>query len=181
MVAYAEPGEEEGKEAGGSIAAEGAGDEGGADRQGGGAVRRASGRVEMSTSIPIIKRLRLYPAALVVCWSWATINRVREVFMPYEASMFWLFVLQYGFQVSLDVCFCPAVRPPGPSWRCWRLALCASLDCSNKAVVVSIARVQEDLRAHRCVCWLCVVFVLYRACCDVLVYAVSPKRAERSR
>lgn len=104
MVAYAEPGEE-GKEGGGAAAVEGAGGGGGGGGDGegheAGVGRTGPGGVEMSTSIPIIKRLRLYPAALVVCWSWATINRVREAVMPYGASMFWLFVLQYGFQVRL--------------------------------------------------------------------------------
>lgn len=102
MVAYAEPGEDEGKEGGGAAAVEGEGDGLPGERQEAGRVGRTGpGGVEMSTSIPIIKRLRLYPAALVVCWSWATVNRVREAFMPYGASMFWLFVLQYGFQVRL--------------------------------------------------------------------------------
>ncbi|CAN0181399.1 unnamed protein product [Laminaria digitata] len=48
--------------------------------------------------MPIINRLRLYPIALVVCWSWATANRVREAIEPYSDSLFWLYILQYTFQ-----------------------------------------------------------------------------------
>lgn len=103
MVAYAEPGDG-GQEGGDATAVERAGGGGGSGGgHGRGVGRTGPGGLEMSTSIPIIRRLRLYPAALVVCWFWATVNRVREAFMPYGASMFWLFVLQYGFQVCLGV------------------------------------------------------------------------------
>lgn len=55
-----------------------------------------------STSMGIVNRLRLYPIALVVCWSWATVNRLREAIDPYGA-IFWLYILQYSFQV-IRVC-----------------------------------------------------------------------------
>lgn len=55
--------------------------------------------VEISTSMPIINRLRLYPIALVVCWGWATVNRVKEAVEPYSDTVFWLYILQYSFQV----------------------------------------------------------------------------------
>ncbi|CAM9652236.1 unnamed protein product, partial [Hapterophycus canaliculatus] len=116
MVAYMEPREGEGEAAAEatagtsrghgspSAAASGEGREGwGAEEEDGEAVRRGPGGIEMSTSIPIIDRLRLYPIALMVCWSWATVNRVREAIEPYGESMFWLFVLQYTFQVRMLV------------------------------------------------------------------------------
>lgn len=61
------------------------------------------GVVESSTSMPIINRLRLYPMALVVCWSWATVNRVMEAIEPYAETVFWLYILQYTFQVDKQV------------------------------------------------------------------------------
>lgn len=110
MVAYVDPGEEEAEATTGSSqrhgspssAEGGRGQERGWGVEGeeGVPVRRGPGGIEMSTSIPIIERLRLYPIALMVCWSWATINRVREAIDPYGDSMFWLFVLQYSFQVG---------------------------------------------------------------------------------
>lgn len=72
----------------------------------GGAVVMGTGqglrRQRTSTSTAIVNRLRWYPIALVVCWSWATVNRVREAIDPYGA-IFWLYVLQYSFQVQLKV------------------------------------------------------------------------------
>ncbi|CBN79026.1 Related to G-protein coupled receptors [Ectocarpus siliculosus] len=103
MVAYVEPGHETQAGGGGSsVASTGAGGthpaaEAAAPAGGGGA-RTGPGGVETSTSIPIIERLRLYPIVLVVCWSWATVNRTREAIEPYAESLFWLFILQYSFQ-----------------------------------------------------------------------------------
>lgn len=96
MVAYAEPGV--GGDAEGCSATEREG--GGSGTEAGrGAPRRSASGLEISTSIPIIKRLRLYPLVLVICWSWATINRVHEAFDPAGTTVFWLFMLQYAFQV----------------------------------------------------------------------------------
>ncbi|CAM9503383.1 unnamed protein product [Sphacelaria rigidula] len=64
---------------------------------GGGGGGRSSRPSRSSTSMGIVNRLRLYPIALVVCWSWATVNRLREAIDPYGA-IFWLYVLQYSFQ-----------------------------------------------------------------------------------
>lgn len=55
-------------------------------------------RRQASASTTIVSRLRLYPIALVICWSWATVNRVHEAIYPYS-PIFWLYVLQYSFQV----------------------------------------------------------------------------------
>ncbi|CAM9189802.1 unnamed protein product [Ectocarpus sp. 8 AP-2014] len=100
MVAYVEPGHE--MQAGGSSAdgtgAGGAPPAAEAAAAGGGGARTGPGGGETSTSIPIIERLRLYPIVLVVCWSWATVNRIREAIEPYAESLFWLFILQYSFQ-----------------------------------------------------------------------------------
>lgn len=96
MVAYAEPGV--GGDAEGSSATEREGGGSGMETARGAPRRSASG-LEMSTSIPIIKRLRLYPLVLVVCWSFATINRVHEAFNPSGTTTFALFMLQYAFQV----------------------------------------------------------------------------------
>lgn len=75
---------------------EGAAREGG----GGGGGQGGGGQSATSTSMAIVNRLRLYPIALVVCWSWATVNRVFEAIDPYGA-VFWLYVLQYSFQVRV--------------------------------------------------------------------------------
>ena len=92
MAAYAEP-EEEG---GSAVEAE---DESAMVAEDSG--RRIGPRgVEQSTSTPIIARLQLYTLALVVCWSWATVNRVREAIHPDAHAIFWLYILQYMFQVS---------------------------------------------------------------------------------
>lgn len=100
MVAYIEPAGMGGEaEAGGGT--EGATVAGEMGRLGEGEARRSGqGGMEVSTSMPIINRLRLYPMALVVCWSWATANRVREAIEPYASAIFWLYVLQYTFQVG---------------------------------------------------------------------------------
>lgn len=89
MVAYAVP------EGGGEGGERGEASVVGAGEQGGGGTA-----VESSTSMPIINRLRLYPIALVVCWSWATVNRVKEAIDPYGETDFWLYILQYSFQVK---------------------------------------------------------------------------------
>lgn len=116
MAVYAEPGEGDGTE--GSSAAERGGDRNGGVRGGDGeqqetgagagpGARIGPGGLEMSTSIPIIERLRLYPIALVICWSWATVNRVHEALHPKGQTVFWLFMLQYTFQVRSRLClFC---------------------------------------------------------------------------
>lgn len=44
----------------------------------------------------IIGQLRMYPLALAVCWSWASVNRIYEAIYPDE-PLFWLYVLQYSF------------------------------------------------------------------------------------
>lgn len=115
MVAYMEPGHEmqaDGSSAdstgadGATPAAEAAATGGG---RGGGATTGPGG-VETSTSIPIIERLRLYPIVLVVCWSWATVNRIKEAIEPYAQSVFWLFILQYSFQVRTFSFVCLCVR-----------------------------------------------------------------------
>ncbi|CAN0268085.1 unnamed protein product [Discosporangium mesarthrocarpum] len=71
--------------------------------------------------------MRLYPIALVVCWSWATVNRIHEALAPYE-SIFWLYVLQYTFQAMHGVlnaiifALTPAVtREWGDQLRKWGL------------------------------------------------------------
>ncbi|CAM9452076.1 unnamed protein product [Choristocarpus tenellus] len=48
-------------------------------------------------SFSIINRMRMYPVVLIVCWSWATVNRVLEAVDPYGA-VYWLYILQYTFQ-----------------------------------------------------------------------------------
>ncbi|CAM9453208.1 unnamed protein product [Ectocarpus sp. 6 AP-2014] len=103
MVAYVEPGHET-QAGGGGSSADSTGAGGAppaaeaASAAGGGGARTGPGGVETSTSIPIIERLRLYPIVLVICWSWATVNRTREAIEPYAESLFWLFILQYSFQ-----------------------------------------------------------------------------------
>lgn len=99
MAAYVEPEDSQvgGREEEGPVVA---GDGGGETME------AESGRItgpqgiELSTSTPIIARLQLYPLALVVCWSWATVNRVREAIEPNGRDIFWLYILQYSFQVS---------------------------------------------------------------------------------
>lgn len=102
MVAYAEPSQEGGEggegDGGGGIGTAAVAEGGQGDMEPA-AGTTARGGVESSTSMSIINRLRLYPIALVVCWSWATANRVREAIEPYSQSLFWLYILQYTFQV----------------------------------------------------------------------------------
>lgn len=98
MAAYVEPEDSQvgGREEEGPVVA---GDGGGATAAAESGRRIGPQGIELSTSTPIIARLQLYPLALVVCWSWATVNRVREAINPSSPDVFWLYILQYSFQV----------------------------------------------------------------------------------
>eukprot|EP00899_Mesostigma_viride_P014372 jgi/Mesvir1/22936/Mv19449-RA.1 len=46
--------------------------------------------------IKVVKRLFFYPLILLVCWAWATANRIQNFVSP-ESPHFWLYVLHISF------------------------------------------------------------------------------------
>ncbi len=53
-----------------------------------------------SRTVGIINLLRMYPVALCVCYSWATVNRIFELITDSQ-SPFWLYALQVCFQLYI--------------------------------------------------------------------------------
>jgi len=66
----------------------------------------------------LIKRLKLYPLILVVCWFWATINRLQNAFNP-NNEVFWLYVLQVLFRSLQGLLNCVAYGLQPNVRRCW--------------------------------------------------------------
>ncbi len=59
-----------------------------------------------SRTVGVINILRMYPVALCVCYSWATVNRIFELITDSQ-SPFWLYVLQVCLQLYIYVlCLC---------------------------------------------------------------------------
>ncbi len=56
-----------------------------------------------SRTVGIINLLRMYPVALCVCYSWATINRIYELITNTQ-SPFWLYVLQVRSSFYISLC-----------------------------------------------------------------------------
>lgn len=66
----------------------------------------------------LIKRLKLYPLILVVCWTWATINRLQNAFSP-DNPVFWLYVLQSLFRSLQGLLNCVAYGLQPNVRKCW--------------------------------------------------------------
>jgi len=56
------------------------------------------------TKIKIVRRLRWYPALLVVCWTFATINRVQNAVNTKGRPIFWLYILHATFSSAQGLC-----------------------------------------------------------------------------
>jgi len=47
-----------------------------------------------------VRRLKYYPITLVVCYFWATVNRIHNMMVP-DSPIFWLYLLQLSFKSLL--------------------------------------------------------------------------------